>query len=152
MILRKNVRATVLAGAGVAGLFLMPGCQVIDDAVGEFNSKRYARHNEPGNAWLSDQMLPAEINISGSYRSRDWGPSFFSQNGREIRGHLGDYPVKGVVSGNKAYMVLMYDGWYYYSVVLEMPNPGLLVGYFSRGVPYRRDARRDIELVASTGF
>lgn len=147
--IRPALRA-LLAMAAISAL--LPGCQTVEDAIGSFNAKRYARHNEPGERWLSDQMQPANINVSGNYRSRAWGSSFLAQNGREVRGHIGDYPVKGVVSGNKAYLLLSSDGWYYYSAVLEMPNPGLLVGYYSRGVPYRRDSRRDIELVTTAGF
>ena len=77
------------------------GCQSIRD----FSQERYSRNNEFARAWLSDQILPAEINISGSWRSRDWGDSFFSQTDRMIKGSLGNYPVEGVVSGSKAYLL-----------------------------------------------
>lgn len=115
----------------------------------EFNTKRYDRHNEAGEAWLSDQMDPPEMDVSGEYKSREWGRTLLIQTGRDVRGHLGDYPIRGVVSGNKAHLLASENGWYYYSIILEMPKPGLLSGYYSRSVPYRRDARRDILLVAT---
>ncbi|MEX1119050.1 MAG: hypothetical protein WEB60_09670 [Terrimicrobiaceae bacterium] len=121
------------------------GCSTIE----EFNTKRYDNHNALGDAWLSDQMEPPMIDISGSYKSDDWGRSYFSQNGSNVRGHLGDYPVKGVVSGNKAYLLVTEGGWYYYSAIVEMPRPGLLTGYYSRSIPYKRSARRDLLLVTT---
>lgn len=127
-------------------LFLFAGCEAID----EFNTKRYDRHNAAGDAWLSDQFEPPAMDISGSYKSSDWGKSYFSQSpeGR-VRGHLGDYPVKGVVSGNKAYLLVTEGGWYYYSAILEMPRPGLLTGYYSRSVPYKRSLRRELLLITT---
>ncbi|GAB4173083.1 MAG: hypothetical protein Fur0032_12650 [Terrimicrobiaceae bacterium] len=122
--------------------FLSFGCS----AVQNFNDKRYGRNNEIGEQWLSDQMFPAEIDVSGDYSSREWGASFLSQNGRDVRGHLGDYPVKGVVSGRKLHLLVSDSGWYYYSAVLEQPRPGVLVGYYSRSVPFRRDLRRELQL------
>ena len=107
---------------------------------------RANQHNARGEEWLSDQTLPAEINISGSYHSPEWGDSFFYQIGRQVRGHLGDYPVKGVVSGRRAYLLVSDSGWYYYSAILQQPRPGVLFGYYSRSVPYRRDFRRDLQL------
>lgn len=98
--------------------------------------------------WLSDQMFPPEVDISGTYRTPGWGTSLLVQNGRDVRGHLGDYPVKGVVSGNRAYLLVSEGGWYYYSAILEVPREGLLVGYYSRSVPYRRSMRRDLQLIA----
>jgi hypothetical protein len=123
----------------------LPACTAIDD----FNTKRYDRHNELGDAWLSDQMEPPQIDISGSYKSEDWGRSYFSQTGADVRGHLGDYPVKGVVSGNKAYLLVSEGGWYYYSAILEMPRPGLLTGYYSRSIPYKKSQRRSLLLVTT---
>lgn len=126
------------------GCLLVGGCSVIS----QFNAGRYDRHNALGDAWLSDQVLEPSINITGRYVSPDWGESFFSQYGRDVRGHLGDYPVKGVVSGNKVYLLVSESGWYYYSAILEMPQPGVLNGYYSRSVPYKKDLRHSLQLLA----
>ena len=64
----------------------LSGCQNIRN----FSQERYAQNNEFARAWLSDHILPAEINISGSWKSRDWGDSFFSQADRMIKGNLGE--------------------------------------------------------------
>jgi len=122
----------------------MGGCSYID----KFNTGRYDRHNALGDAWLSDQLNEPTINITGRYASAEWGESFLSQSGRDVRGHLGDYPVRGVVSGNKVFLLISESGWYYYSAILEMPQPGVLTGYYSRSVPYKKDLRRDLHLLA----
>jgi hypothetical protein len=120
----------------------LTGCQ----AIRNFSQERYSRNTESGHAWISDQILPAEINISGSWNSRDWGSAFFWQKDRTVKGNLGSYPVDGVVSGSKAYLLASSGGWYYYSIVLEMPAPNLLLGYYSRSIPYQSSNRRDVRL------
>lgn len=120
----------------------LSGC----DTLRQFTQERYTRNNNRGNSWLSDQLLPAEINIAGTWNSDAWGESFFAQNDRTIRGHLGDYPVEGVVSGRKAYLIASENGWQYYSVILEMPAPNILLGYYSRDIPYQSTSRRDLRL------
>jgi uncharacterized protein YceK len=119
------------------------GCETIRN----FSQERYSRNNEIGHAWLSDQILPPDINISGSWRSRDWGDTFFSQADRTVRGNLGNYPVVGVVSGSKAYLLASTGGgWFQYSVILEMPGSNVLIGYYSRSIPYRSSNRRNVRL------
>ncbi len=135
------MRGGLLVVLAVAASF--SGCQSIRN----FSQERYARNNEFARAWLSDQILPADINISGSWKSRDWGDTFFLQTDRTIKGNLGNYPVEGVVSGSKAYLLASSGGgWFHYSVVLEMPAPNVLIGYYSRSIPYRSSNRRDVRL------
>jgi hypothetical protein len=140
----RHISQIRIGGLALA-LLTFAGCNAIQD----FNNTRYDRNNEAGDVWLSDQMEPAAIEVSGTYRAEGWGKSYLSQTGRDVRGHLGDYPVRGVVSGSKLYLLVSEGGWYYYSAVLELVRPGLLVGSYSRSVPYRRDFRRDLELIAN---
>lgn len=126
----------------LTALVCLGGC----DTVQEFTQERYSRNSDLGKAWLSDQVLPPEINVVGNWRSSVWGDSFLSQDGSRVRGHLGDYPVEGVVSGQKVYLLASQGGWYYYSMVLEMPGPDILIGYYSRGVPYKTANRVDLRL------
>jgi hypothetical protein len=133
-----TLRWAVLLAAALLGT----GCTAVRD----FQSERYARNNALGEAWLSDQMFPPEISIAGTWKSRDWGRAFFAQTDNKVRGYLGDYPVEGVVSGRKAYLLVSQGGWFYYSVVLEFPAPNILIGYYSRSVPYEANRRVDIRL------
>ena len=118
------------------------GCQTLRN----LSEERYSRNTAFGHAWISDQILPAEINIAGSWKSRDWGDVFLSQTDRAVKGHVGAYPVDGAVSGRKVYLLASQGGRYYYSIVLEMPSPNLLIGYYSRSIPYMSSNRRDIRL------
>ncbi len=126
----------------VLAVLAVTGCSTISD----FNKERFARNNGFGQAWLSDQTLPAEINVSGTWTSDAWGKAVLAQNGRAVAGYIGDYPVEGVVSGRKAYLLGSENRWYYYSIILELPDPNLLIGYYSRSVPYSADHRSDIRL------
>lgn len=126
----------------LAAVTLLAGCETVRD----FNKERYSRNNALGDAWLSDQMFPPEISVSGNWKSAVWGKAFFAQTDNKVRGYLGDYPVEGVVSGRKAYLLVSQGGWYYYSVVLEMPAPDILIGYYSRSVPYEVNKRVDLRL------
>ena len=132
----------VWLGLLVAAFALLTGCENIRN----FNTERYSRNNALGTAWLSDQMLPPEISVAGNWKSGSWGKAFFAQTDNKVRGYLGDYPVEGIVSGKKAYLLVSQGGWYYYSVVLEMPAPHILIGYYSRSVPYESNKRVDLRL------
>ncbi|HEY5707511.1 MAG TPA: hypothetical protein VIS96_18280 [Terrimicrobiaceae bacterium] len=120
----------------------LTGCQTLRN----ISEERDSRNVEFGHAWISDQMFPAEINVVGSWTSRDWGEASLSQTDRVVKGQVGDYPVDGVVSGAKVYLLASHGGRYVYSIVLEMPSPNLLIGYYSRSIPYQSSNRRHIRL------
>ena len=62
-----------------------------------------------GDNWLASKTAKPDMDVSGVWSSPEWGSANFKQEGRNITGTLGDYPVKGVVSGNDLYL-LMYSG------------------------------------------
>jgi hypothetical protein len=62
-----------------------------------------------GENWLASKTEKTEMNVSGSWMSPEWGDAKLLQQGKNITGTLGDYPVKGTVSGNDLYL-LMYSG------------------------------------------
>ena len=126
----------------LVAVFALSSCETLQ----HFRSERYSRNNDVGKAWLSDQTLPPQINVSGNWKSEDWGSCYLGQNGAQVGGHLGDYPVEGVVSGDKVYLLVSQGGWYYYSAILEMPGPNILIGYYSRSVPYKSGQRSDLRL------
>jgi hypothetical protein len=133
---------TIRIFALLAAVAALAGCET----VGQFNKERYSRNNALGEAWLSDQMFPPEISVAGNWKSPAWGKAFLAQTDNKVRGYLGDYPVEGVVSGKKAYLLVSQGGWFHYSIVLEMPAPQVLIGYYSRSVPYEMNKRADIRL------
>lgn len=117
---------------------MLTGCTIVR----EVNDERYNRNNQAGDRWLSDQLEPAAINVTGNWLSDDWGRAELVQSGRRISGRLGDYDVRGVASGNRAYLLIASGEWYYYSAILEMPRPGLLSGRFSRMIPFVKGLSR----------
>lgn len=124
-------------------IFALAGCGYIR----EFQEKRYSNHNEKGYQWLSDQMLPPEINVSGNWNCPDWGKSsFLAQDGAKVGGHLGDYPVEGVVSGKQLFLLIGSGGWFYYSAILEAAGDNMLIGYYSRTIPYKSSGKKDLRL------
>lgn len=62
-----------------------------------------------GENWLASKADKPEMDVSGTWTSPEWGPASFKQDGKNVTGMLGDYPARGVVSGNVLYL-MMYAG------------------------------------------
>lgn len=118
------------------------GCAVVE----RVRADRYTRNAAAADRWLSDQTQPPALRMAGTWTSQDWGRATFRQSGRIVEGSLGDYDVRGVVSGRRAYLLLSYADWNYYSVILEEVHPGTLAGNFSRAFPFRKALARPIRL------
>ena len=72
-----------------------------------------------GEKWLNSKQGNPEVNISGTWLSSEWGLAKFEQNEREVTGTLGDYPVKGVVSGSSIYLLMWWGNKADYSAELK---------------------------------
>ena len=80
--------------------------------------------------WLSVRAgsTAPSINVSGEWQDSvyadntfmGWGTGRFEQSGSTVTGNLGQYIIKGMVSGNKLYLVLLTGGTVYYTATLEM--------------------------------
>ncbi len=80
--------------------------------------------------WLSTKAgsTAPVVQVSGDWQDSvyadntfmGWGAGKFEQSGSTVTGNLGLYIVKGMVSGNKLYLVLMTGGSVYYTATLEM--------------------------------
>jgi hypothetical protein len=79
---------------------------------------------------------PPEINIAGKWHDAKgnykvgWGEGYLRQKENKISGAIGNYNVKGVVSGKKVYLVFLYGGFVYYTASLELLEEDLLVGNY----------------------
>ena len=79
---------------------------------------------------------PPEIDISGRWRDIQgtgiftWGEGDLRQEQEKITGTIGDYAIKGLVSGKMVYLVFMYGGAAYYSARLEISQDLLTGNYF----------------------
>lgn len=59
-----------------------------------------------------------------------WGTASFEQQGRNVSGVLDTYAVKGVVSGDTLFMVMMYANTPYYMAKLDFKNNRLSGSYY----------------------
>ena len=85
-----------------------------------------------GEEWLYSKKENPEINISGTWVSPEWGNATFKQENKDVTGSLGDYPVKGVVSGTTVYL-LMYSGKrVHYSAELKASDNNTFKGVYSK--------------------
>ena len=86
-----------------------------------------------GLKWLDTKTAQPEIDVSGIWNSPEWGSEAkFEQKGNEVTGTLGGYPVRGVVSGNRLYL-LMYSGEkIHYSADLKTSDQNTLTGVYSK--------------------
>ena len=93
-----------------------------------------------GQTWLDSKKGNPEINVTGTWMSPEWGTATFKQWGsaklnqenRNVEGVLGDYPVRGVVSGNTI-SLLMYSGQKVdYSAELKASDNNTLKGFYSK--------------------
>jgi hypothetical protein len=80
---------------------------------------------------------PPEIDITGKWSDTQgtgmftWGEGYLRQEQNKISGAIGNYNIKGVVSGKTVYLVFLYGGTVYYTARLEMFQDLLDGNYFS---------------------
>lgn len=103
--------------------------------------KSIAANATAANDWLKLQQGASRINVSGTWFSEDWGRADLKQSGRDISGRIDTYEVKGVVSGNKAYLTTWDSGKCYYAVILSQPSKNVLSGSYTDGPTYRAEAK-----------
>ena len=61
-----------------------------------------------------------------------WGKGAFDQKGKNITGIMGVYVIKGIVSGNRVYLVFISGGSVHYTANFEMIGDNELLGtYYS---------------------
>ena len=78
---------------------------------------------------------PPEIDITGKWHDElgstffGWGEGYLRQEQNQISGTMGDYNIKGIVSGKIVYLVFLRHGRVHYTARLEM-SQNLLTGYY----------------------
>ena len=85
-----------------------------------------------GQKWLDSKTDKPEINISGVWISHEWGTATFKQEDNKVTGMLGDYPVKGVVSGNSIYLLMYSQDSVDYSADLKSSDNETFKGFYSK--------------------
>ncbi len=82
--------------------------------------------------WLDTKTAKPEIDVSGIWNSPEWGAAEFEQAGNKVSGTLGDYPAKGVVSGNHLYLLMYSGNNIHYTADLKATRKGKLTGVYSK--------------------
>jgi hypothetical protein len=86
-----------------------------------------------GKKWLDSKNDRPEINISGIWASPEWGAVILKQEKKDIVGVVGDYPVRGVVSGNSIYLLMLYkDDSVHYFAELKASDNNTFKGFYSK--------------------
>jgi hypothetical protein len=130
--------ATVL-GVVVLGLSLS-SCKFLEE--------KYSHNEKASVAYLSEKKSgSAKTNIEGVWWAPGWGTVVFNQEGSKLSGAFQDYyTVDGVVSGRKAYIVLIDDDWREYTIELTAKGREKLVGYYSAHIPFSESDQHEIVL------
>jgi hypothetical protein len=85
-----------------------------------------------GQIWLDSKTDKPEINVSGIWISNEWGEATFKQEGNKVTGMLGDYQVKGVVSGNSIYLLMYSKDKIDYTADLKSQGNETIEGFYSK--------------------
>lgn len=85
-----------------------------------------------GEKWLDSQKDAPEMNIAGMWVSPEWGKANFKQEKRDVSGVLGDYPVRGVVSGNNLYLLMYAGDKVDYSAKLKASDENTFQGSYAK--------------------
>lgn len=126
---RMKATATILLAAGLAAL---TSCQT---------QQSLAKNQAEAQAWLDSAGGPARIQVAGTWFSEDWGRADLTQKGRDISGRLDTYEVRGVASGDTAYLTTWDSGKCYYAVILKASGRNSLTGSYTDGPAYRSEAK-----------
>jgi hypothetical protein len=89
-------------------------------------------------SWLKTMSggEPAQIDVTGKWHDVkestffSWGEGYLRQEQNKVTGAIGDYNIRGVVSGKTVYLVFLYGGTVYYTARLEMFEDILTGNYF----------------------
>lgn len=110
---------------------------------------KYQKNRAATHEWLTASAGTSRLNIEGSWYAEDWGHGHLAQNGNKVTGHIGRYPVHGVINGTTMYLAATDEGWTSYTIVVKYARPGVLEGYYSDYIPYSDKDREPIVLVRS---
>jgi hypothetical protein len=87
-----------------------------------------------GREWLDEQKNSPQVNVTGSWQSRDWGTLTLTQaeGSRDVSGGTDDYELTGVVSGKELYLLFAESsGSVAFCAILISESDGILNGTYS---------------------
>ena len=87
-----------------------------------------------GREWLDEQKDSPQVNVTGSWQSRDWGTLRLTQaeGSRDVSGTDNHYELTGVVSGKELYLLFAKSsGSVAFCATLISASDGILNGTYS---------------------
>jgi hypothetical protein len=84
-----------------------------------------------GENWLASKTAKPDVDVSGAWSSPEWDTATLKQEGKNVTGTVGDYPVKGVVSGNDLYLVMYSGDKVHYFAELKAADKNTFKGLYS---------------------
>ena len=116
-------------------------------ATGCMTAERTRKNNAAGQTWLdTNAKRHAATNVEGVYYSPEWGIVALKQRQGKLTGWLGEFHLKGEVSGKTAYLLLLDGGWIEHTMVLNRKSSEILDGSYSTHSPYSDKDRRPVHL------
>jgi hypothetical protein len=106
------------------------------------------KEDREGRAWLEANHEAAAFNVTGIWRSADWGrvPLNQREGGRRIIGSGDGWDLSGIVSGNMVYLLFSHKGKVAYSAKLAVEGPAVLTGVYASGLLASRSKTRPMRL------
>ena len=83
------------------------------------------------NSWIAQEQDQPSIDISGKWKSTEWGTGAIVQKGRRFTGTLGEYEVRGTVHGRTVRILFIDDGEIWWSGYLKPTERSALKGEYS---------------------
>lgn len=122
----------------VSILFFMTGCGRAIRSLQGMNDDYYGNLLETSRNWLKNNAGKPNVNIDGMWSDmamRSWGDPVFLQISNTIAGSMSwnrrsPYSVEGSVNGNMVYLILTYDGYLYYTMVLKSSSNTMMGKYY----------------------
>lgn len=98
--------------------------------------------------WLAAHSDPATINVSGTWHSENWGDIVLYRDAAtgQLKGHADEWHVRGVVSGNRVFLLFTSFGEVYYSAILTAAADGALDGSYSKKLMSEGDKGKPMHL------
>ena len=95
-----------------------------------------------GENWLASKTDKPTMDVSGAWSSPEWGAATLKQDGDHITGMLGDYPVKGVASGNGLYLVMHSGDRVHYFAELKATDKDTFKGLYTAKYATMEEVRK----------
>lgn len=107
---------------------------------------------EDANSWLKKYRRAPQVDITGQWRSQDWGEGAIEQKGDHFIGMLGRYRVRGSVHGDTIRILFMIENDIWWTGILKPENNNSLMGsYSSKGAFVSQKFGRRFSLIRQVG-